>query len=82
MERHYTPDFAGASLNKWLDEQDIGNKKPALPVFSESSEQQRSLVIFLPFHGIKKLIVGFGHLQFVDQEFHAIGFIHWMQDFA
>lgn len=82
MERHYTPDLVTAALKNGLRWRIMAIKKPAVPVFLQIKEQSHHLVIFLPFHGIKKLIIGLGHLQFVDQEFHTISFIHRMQDFA
>lgn len=37
---------------------------------------------FLALHGLEEFVVGFGHLQFVDEEFHRFGFTHWVNDFA
>lgn len=34
------------------------------------------------FHNFEKLVVGFGHGQFVDKEFHGFHFTHRIKNFA
>lgn len=61
--------------NKLSHARKIRIKKPATVPVS-------SLIVLLPFHRVEELVIGFGHRQLVDKEFHAICLIHWIEDFA